>query len=499
MNTKALFVVCNLLCGQLAAQEVQTFNVVRQNLVQGPAAGLSVKEVAGGYLIFSNQRGLSNTPQDPFITFYDSAGEVVWEQDYVVPRYSNYGLSDPVCRVPDGGFASGVSVFGLSSAIDSLFLWRFDANGDTLFTRFLMADTTMTIRKCIRTMNGDFILTGLHQYPSEQYVLRTDSLGTIKDYFGFANYGGQGIAEDAQGNFYLTGYRATDNKGSLIKCDSAGTFEWARFHNTSGSTTSQWYTPLVLSDSSVLVVGGRSFPFGYNMAIISRYSTEGSLLWSDDAIQSTGYGYMARFTDAYQKTDGTIVTAGSYQWQGICFCGFVQGYSMAGDSLWRGSFTYYDSLGAGDHYIWDVEPTSDGGMILTGEADYNYQEGSPANLWLVKLDSMGCVVPGCQSLGIQEQYTNLGGALRVWPNPVNWANGHGQLHVAITLPPKYLAAGEQRLVIVSPTGAVVREQRVPTSSPDDVLLDLQGLAAGNYTVHLTDGRRWLAGSKLVLE
>jgi hypothetical protein len=494
MTIQSLVIVCSLSCGGLVAQEVQTFNVVHQNLMQGPAAGLSVKEAEGGYLVFSVQRGLSGAPQDPFVSLYDVEGELVWEHDYVITRNGFLGYPDPVCRTPNGGFASGVSVFGQGSDIDSLFLWRFNALGDTVATRFLMADTTMTIRKCIRTMNGDYVLTGLHEYPREQYLLRTDSLGTIKDYFGFANYNGRGVAEDALGNFYLTGYRMTDDKGSLIKCDSTGNLAWVRIHGTQG-TTAEWRTPLVLADSSVLVVGGRSVvPVGYNTAIVSRYSPAGDLLWTDDAVQSSGYGYMAQFTDAFQKPDGTVVTAGMYEWQGICFCGFVQGYSLDGDPLWRGSFTYYDSLGGGDHYIWDVEPTSDGGMILTGEADYDYQEGSPANLWLVKLDSMGCVVPGCQSLGIHEQYTNLGGALRVWPNPV-----HGQLHVAISLPPKYIASGEQHLVIVAADGAVVRQQRVPTSSPNDVVMDVQGLSAGTYTVHLTDGRRWLAGSKVIVE
>lgn len=494
MKVGYLTTVCILLCGPLPAQEEQTFNVVKQNEVQGFATGLSVKEIADGYLVFSVQRGLNGTPQDPFVTLFDHGGEVVWENDFVTSRLGFLGIPDPVCHVPDWGFASGLSTFGSASPIDSLFLWRFDADGDTLFTRFLMADTTMTIRKCIRTWNGDLVFTGLHEYPREQYVLRTDSTGTIKDFFGFANYDGQGIAEDGLGNFYLTGYRMSDDKGSLIKCDSTGDQQWVRIHGSSG-TTAQWNTPLVLSDSSVLVVGGRSHvPFGYNVAIVSRYSPAGDLLWTDDAVRSSGSDYAAALTDAFQKPDGTIVTAGYYERGDDCYCGFVQAYSIAGDSLWRGKFTHFEMLGNNDHFIWDLEPTSDGGMILTGEARNELQPGSAVDLWLVKLDSMGCVVPGCQSLGINEQYTNLGNVLRIWPNPV-----HGQLHVAIDLPSGYVAAGEQHMVVVGPAGAVVRQQRVPTSSPEGFLLDLSGLAAGNYTVHLTDGRRWLAGSKVIIE
>lgn len=488
MQVKHCLVVCTLLCGRLAAQE---FNVTTQNQVQGFASGLSVKELPEGYLVFSVQRGLSNTPQDPFVSLYDHFGQLVWEHDLVISRLGFLGIPDPVCRVPGGGFASGLSTFGSASPIDSVFLWRFNGSGDTTFTRFLVADTTMTMRKCIRTRSGDFVFTGLHEYPREQYVLRTDSLGTIKDFFGFDDIEGNGIAEDAEGNFYLTGRRIADDLLSLIKCDSVGAFEWSRFTGPQGT----WRTPVVLADSSVLVLGAwQQPPNGYLVAKTSNYSSTGELLWTHDVIQSTNGNYAARMTDAYQRADGTIVTAGYYERAGDCYCGLVQTYSPEGDSLWSTKFTHYELLGNNDHFIWDLEPTSDGGMVLTGEARDELQPGSSVNLWLVKLDSLGCVVPGCQSVGIQEQYTNLGDALRLWPNPV-W----GQLHVSMTLPAGYTAVGEQRLVVVDATGAVVRQQRVPSSSPEDFLLNVQGLTTGSYTVHLTDGRRWLAGSKVIVE
>jgi len=474
-----------LLCGHVAAQEGQTFNVVMQNQVQGPATGFSVKEVPDGYLVFSGQRGLSSTPQDPFVTLFDFSGQVVWEKDYVVARYSNYGLPDPVCRTPDGGFASGVSVFGLTSDIDSLFLWRFDAQGDTVFTRFLMADTTMTIRKCIRTMNGDFVLTGLHEFPEEQYLLRTDSLGNIKHFAGFANfdgYGGMGLAEDPSGNFYLTGFQ--DNiahRGSLIKCDSVGNLLWTRLYEMENGI-SEWLSALVLSDSSVLVVGDKGVNFGNSSAIISRYTSDGDLLWTDDVV--TGIGgpsYINRLTDAFQRPDGTIVVAGQYEWQGTGFFGFVQAYSMEGDSLWRRAFRYMTDSVYSYPAIWDLEPTSDGGMILTGAA--TIMPGYSEHLWLVKTDSLGCF-----TIDLQEH-------LEVSPNPAS-----DQVNVLLTLPETGEIEGRVRVLLLDATGRTVLEQPVQRNLNQlRTTVEVSALPAGMFYLHLCDAQRWLAGSKVVVE
>ncbi|MBX7130586.1 MAG: T9SS type A sorting domain-containing protein [Flavobacteriales bacterium] len=486
-----------LLCGHVAAQEGQTFNVVMQNQVQGPATGFSVKEVPDGYLVFSGQRGLSSTPQDPFVTLFDFSGQVVWEKDYVVARYSNYGLPDPVCRTPDGGFASGVSVFGLTSDIDSLFLWRFDAQGDTVFTRFLMADTTMTIRKCIRTMNGDFVLTGLHEFPEEQYLLRTDSLGNIKHFAGFANfdgYGGMGLAEDPSGNFYLTGFQ--DNiahRGSLIKCDSVGNLLWTRLYEMENGI-SEWLSALVLSDSSVLVVGDKGVNFGNSSAIISRYTSDGDLLWTDDVV--TGIGgpsYINRLTDAFQRPDGTIVVAGQYEWQGTGFFGFVQAYSMEGDSLWRRAFRYMTDSVYSYPAIWDLEPTSDGGMILTGAA--TIMPGYSEHLWLVKTDSLGCVVPGCQNVGVQEFTIDLQEHLDVSPNPA-----HDRVNVLLTLPETGEIEGQAQVLLLDATGRTVLEQPMQRNLNQlRTTVEVSALPAGMFYLHLCDAQRWLAGSKVVVE
>jgi hypothetical protein len=98
-------------------------------------------------------------------------------------------------------------------------------------------------------------------------------------------------------------------------------------------------------------------------------------------------------------------------------------------------------------------------------------------------------------VGIVEQVTNLSGALKLYPNPVSV---NGQVTVELTLPTSVQINTPLRLVLTSMQGQVVRELALPTQHDQRVVLDLGGLAAGLYSVHIADGGRWLTGARLVV-
>jgi hypothetical protein len=124
-----------------------------------------------------------------------------------------------------------------------------------------------------------------------------------------------------------------------------------------------------------------------------------------------------------------------------------------------------------------------------------YPPGYSQDAWVVKVDSMGCIVPGCDGLtGITEQVTNLGDALKLFPNPV-----HDQLHVGIHLPGNLTTTGPLTLSVTSLDGRLVLQQQIPTSAAGEVVVDVSSLSSGMYSVHLSDATRWLAGKKFVVE
>ena len=59
----------------------------------------------------------------------------------------------------------------------------------------------------------------------------------------------------------------------------------------------------------------------------------------------------------------------------------------------------------------------DGGIIICGEArDWSGQDSIPQQAWLMKLDSFGCLVPGCQLIDATEEAQEQG-TLLLYPNP----------------------------------------------------------------------------------
>ena len=132
---------------------------------------------------------------------------------------------------------------------------------------------------------------------------------------------------------------------------------------------------------------------------------------------------------------GMAFAENSNFWQGI-----LLRTADNGDSLWMRRYFYYDSLMTdGQGELNDVVPTLDGGFIACGftQGSYTgpYPPGYSQDIWVVKVDSLGCIIPGCDDFStvITEQATNLKEALAVYPNPVSSLNGHGSTTVKVTL------------------------------------------------------------------
>ena len=144
--------------------------------------------------------------------------------------------------------------------------------------------------------------------------------------------------------------------------------------------------------------------------------------------------------------------------------------------------------------FYDVKPTSDGGLILTGETNGPAPPNSH-RLWLVKLDSMGCLVPGCHTVGVQEFESQLQSALKVSPNPAN-----ERVQVSLALPEGYRLEGAVQALLLDAQGKEVLRAQVPTNTTElRGQLDVNGLSPGLYYLHLRDAAKWLAGGKVVME
>jgi hypothetical protein len=97
-------------------------------------------------------------------------------------------------------------------------------------------------------------------------------------------------------------------------------------------------------------------------------------------------------------------------------------YTSNGELLWT---RRYHNVSSPDdqHKVNDLKQCADGGFIFCGEATNLAEDSNGNNLdsipqqgWLVKVDSLGCLVPGC-SVGILEP--NQTANFLVYPNPAS--------------------------------------------------------------------------------
>ncbi len=491
---RALILLCasNLLAS-LWGQEVARFDTVRINQMESFAVGKGVYEMEGGYRVFGVQKGLADMSQDIYVTDFDLGGGVIQERTFQTYQQDVLGRASVTVPSPNGYFA-GVSRSGVLGILDSLFLYRFNSEGDTLWARFIDVDTTYTMRGIARTVEGDLLITGLHELPREAYVFRLDSLGAIKSYHGYANFEGEDVVVGQEGSWFVGG---TGNEGSalfkayLIRTDSSGTLQWTRILT---SQYGSYYSLIALRDGAVVGLGVTAGEGAPDVSLAIKYDTSGTQVWRKDLLPSDDDDRPSAFNAGYEAEDSTLVICGWLSRSDTQTKGTVVKLDKEGEVMWTRLYSHYQVVGVLPWQLfWDVKPTSDGGMVLTGEAnseDYPY-----AQLWLLKLDSMGCLVPGCGNVGVEE-YTDLfNGKLVVAPNPAS-----DNMNLSLHLGEGVSVEGQVRVVVLDATGRRMLEQTVRQNLNQlSATLDVGMLPVGTYYLHLLDAKRWLAGSKVVVE
>jgi hypothetical protein len=149
--------------------------------------------------------------------------------------------------------------------------------------------------------------------------------------------------------------------------------------------------------------------------------------------------------------------------------------SNQGDSLWARYFTFVEGI---DKYYEpiDFKATPDGGYIMAGQ----YNEGLENLGWLMKLDSFGCLVPGCNANdgpnAATEQQQDL--RLAIYPNPTS-----DFLNFELRTPQPLPAA---RFRILDSSGQAVKE--IASNYPRDTfIVPVREWAAGAYFLQYLEG------------
>lgn len=486
----------------------QTFNVTRSNPGSGFAIGQSVFEVNGGFLVFGEQAPSysDSADQDITVSFFDPVGQMVLDSVGTNPGFQSWGYHvSPVDQVSwSTGFVGAISsTERLDDDTDTINLCRLDEVGSIVWCVPVLIQDSAARAAFVLARNHRYYLAGTYNEPPYSdtlgaFVMRSDTAGNVEMIMRLARLNPVCADVDGLGNIYVAGTGLSPIEfaldATLMKLDSNGVEKWSRPLPESIGAFSDWYQVRNLSDGNLLCLGRWRFDLGpsSNGMLMAVYDTAGTMLWHRYGPQGTPLG-LTSFFDTYQDTDTSFVACGTVtqtNWTRT----LIYRFTLDGDSLWRRDYAHYGSSSLYPREaLYSIEPTSDGGMVLTGET---WQSILPNDhdLWLLKLDSMGCLVPGCQYVGINDLVFGLEDALTAYPNPSS-----GAFTLEFDLPENMDLAGDLRIQVFDMQGRQVLARALGLDRHQRITLDLSNEPAGLYSAHLSDGKRILTGVRLVVE
>ncbi len=501
---RTTIIICLACYSAALALHAQTnFNIVnhQQNMLP-TGGGRSVFELPDGYMMFSHQLLDNEVNSAVHLTKFDLEGNYLFEVPYTGNNQNTTtGWLDPVIADMNGGFTSAVSHFS-SSTFDKTFIYRFAEDGDTLWTKLFRMDTLAFgnhgTRQLIQLPDGGYLHCGWCNVPGfGGCITRLDAEG---------NYLWERIYPNAQ--YILSMSRTNDggfilgtlnsnylDRGTVFKTDELGLLQWQK--NFGGHAITDGVGSMQLPDGAYLVPGAwREDAPGSSTdedqyAALFKYDAGGTFVWRKDHF----YGRLAALTAIKASGDGSYWMVGSEHGLPLGKT-HVMKIDTEGDTLFAREYYYYSTEGA-TSMVLGITPTSDGGLVMTGSARQGQADPEPMleSNWLIKLDENGCLVPGCQVVGVREYALDLHQYFSVWPNPTQC---NAEINFSFEPPMGHGSHGDLRAVLLDPTG---REVITKTYSADGsrFILAPGTLARGVYHLHLADDRSWLAGGKVVVE
>jgi hypothetical protein len=148
---------------------------------------------------------------------------------------------------------------------------------------------------------------------------------------------------------------------------------------------------------------------------IVKIDTLGNMI----SINKFGPNKIANHIKNFKNNNGHYITSGFYYVnEGLLFKGWGLKLSLDIDSVWMFDYTFFNEQDD-RNYLYDIALTSDNGYIAIGSANEGFTQ---SNMWVIKLDSMGCDTPGCATgTWVRQISPSKGGqgeVLSIFPNPV---------------------------------------------------------------------------------
>ncbi|MEO5674791.1 MAG: T9SS type A sorting domain-containing protein, partial [Chitinophagales bacterium] len=328
-----------------------------------------------------------------------------------------------------------------------------------------------------QTQDSGYVMIGLQSdtvnYDNNYFVIKSDKNGTMlwqQTYGGIEDNNGTRIYELENHNLILAGVKYFGNNlyyPWLVITDSAGNLIFEKQFYGSYDCGGTRITPPTLDDHIIMwgcldtVIHPGYYPYPN---FIAKLDSNLNVLWR--TIYSIPNELDIWFVR--QLADSSFILVGEAVDSTFTEKGWIAKVDKNGNKQWEHLYQYGSSF---FNEFRDAQQTSDGGYIVCG-GTLNAQNNQ--DIWLVKLDSNGCLVQGCViNTGTVEIVDQM--QLQLFPNPAS-----DYCTITFDIPPR---ENKVTLTVFDLQGRELVKEKL-SSSDHQLELPLQNFATGLYVIEL---------------
>ncbi len=395
--------------------------------------------------------------------------------------------------------------------------YLYSQDGDTLLTRryksilYPLVDFVVPIN-VIQKEDSGYAIACVHDTNdsptnSDISLLLIDTAFQIEGYFSYAHTTKHetpgSLLLDGDGGYIIGAERTNDgqtytnydNRTLIIKTNSTGAQAW-QWLSPAGVLQDEAKSIIKTTDGGLVVASGKGNEIGNNPNIhtlvwdglIFKLDADRNVVWSTPLRGDIPTGD-TELTEMVEATDGSGFVASGIILEYISDVEFhrtswLVKVSPEGDSLWARRYTYFD----GDFVapeVYDMKATTDGGYVLVG---FSRNVGLPAPAWIMKVDSFGCLIPGCH---LPNSITEEGEPeiqLSIYPNP---ASDFLNFYLRVSAPSK-----GAMFRIVDSNGQVVKEMKTENLN-STYMIPIHNWANGAYWLQYLENGRVVHSEKFI--
>ncbi len=467
----------------------------------GSELGAAAYKVVDGYILFGT--GPASQTDPTFITKIlkvDFNGNLLWAKSYGglgITRTINYGAGG-VTSDGNGSYYIAGAYADTSSESEDVLVTKVSSEGDTLWSKMFGGKKQDLPNSIYYDSNRSliYITGGTRSFAPgnlKVFVWILDTLGnTVNTWLyggGVYDYGKSVIA--MEDTIYLSGYTTSYSNSSdpfLMKLDTSGAVVDIQLYGTNGFDKEAGIDRNLRGDK--LVMWGRLDTL-QDAVFVTTLDSNGIVVWRK-LIDWYGYIFQARVAQ-----DNSIFIAGINKFNRVN--GNVAKLDSLGNVLWYREYSFNDNTISGLYstcYFYDIKlDTLNGDILCFGntQRDPALGDSTEQDFWLLKLDSMGCLVPGCDTItevGIQPIETS-GPQITVYPNPAKYTArvllNHGTPNAEIDF----------TLFGLSGQAIITQKHSLNPYGFGEWTINLEGLSPGIYVYRIGSGGKAVNGKLLV--